>query len=99
VALRPLDAEEVGDGVTLIGLDVDGETVGRIGRHARLPRRQQVATGHGEQQQRGQAQRQRHGLDQGGRQAATQIRQPMAPAIAASGRTQAAKRGQHEPRH
>jgi hypothetical protein len=91
--------EKVGDGDTLIGLDVDREAVRRIGRHALQPAVEQVAARHREQQQGGEPQRQRHRLHHGCGKAPAQVDQAVAPAVASPGRAQAAESRQQPARH
>jgi hypothetical protein len=64
----PLRGEQLAHRPALLGLDVDDEAVGRIRRHAALPGGEQVVARQGEQQQRGHAEAERHGLDHAGAQ-------------------------------
>ena len=65
--------------VHLIGLDIDDEPVGRIGRGSVVPRADQIIARHGEQQQCHQADRKRHRLQHAHAATALQYGQCKAP--------------------
>ncbi len=73
----------------LLGHDVDDEAVRRVRRRGAAPGRHQVAAHHGQQQQRHQAQRQRHHLHDGGARTPLQRGDGEAPALVVDGAAQA----------
>ena len=95
---QPACREEVGDGDTLIGLDIDGEPVRRISRHPGQPAIEQVAARHGQQQQGREAECQRHRLHHGCGKPAAQVGQAVTPSVAPAGGAQTAQGGQQQAR-
>ena len=65
----------------LVGLDIDNETVRRIGGQAGMPIFKQIATHHGEQQQGKHAQCKRGNLDYAAARTATQVEQALTCAV------------------
>ena len=80
---QALGREQRGDARALVGLDVDHEAVGRVGRRHPPPVVEEVGAHQGEQQQRGHAQAQRGGLDHAAAHAAAERGDAVAPAATA----------------
>src|SRR6266704_5761112 len=85
-ALRPLHAvalEELGQKLSLLGLDVDEKPGGRVRREPPAPGVEQIAPDQGEEQDRGECHRDRHDLHGVGTRAPQEVREAVTPGDAA----------------